>query len=110
MHRVYEVIPDGNNFVDFSRPMEERTQPDKNGGFGSNVYYKKFGGFAQVTKTFFKEKLKLFGSLRLDYNPEFDPKLNPRIAAVYTVNEKHNFRHLTRMVSDSRHCSKPCLL
>jgi iron complex outermembrane receptor protein len=90
--RVYEVIPDGNNFVDFKRPNAERTQPDKDGKFGDNVYYKKFGGFAQVTKTFFDEKLKLFGSVRLDYNPEFDPKLNPRIAAVYTVKEKHNFR------------------
>jgi hypothetical protein len=90
--RVYEVIPDGNNFVDFKRPNAERTQPDKDGTFGDNVYYKKFGGFAQVTKTFFDEKLKLFGSVRLDYNPEFDPKLNPRIAAVYTVKEKHNFR------------------
>lgn len=90
--RVYQVIPDGNNFVDFSRPLKDRTQPDKNGSFGHNVYYKKFGGFAQVTKTFFNEKLKVFGSLRLDYNPEFDPTLNPRIAAVYTVKEKHNFR------------------
>jgi hypothetical protein len=90
--RIYEVIPDGNNFVDFKRPNAERTQPDKDGKFGDNVYYKKFGGFAQVTKTFFDEKLKLFGSVRLDYNPEFDPKLNPRIAAVYTVKEKHNFR------------------
>jgi outer membrane receptor protein involved in Fe transport len=90
--RVYEVIPDGNNFVDFKRPNAERTQPDKDGKFGANVYYKKFGGFAQVTKTFFDEKLKLFGSVRLDYNPDFDPKLNPRIAAVYTVKEKHNFR------------------
>jgi outer membrane receptor protein involved in Fe transport len=71
--RVYEVIPDGNNFVDFKRPNAERTQPDKDGKFGDNVYYKKFGGFAQVTKTFFDEKLKLFGSVRLDYNPEFDP-------------------------------------
>jgi hypothetical protein len=28
----------------------------------------------------------------LDYNPEFDPKFTPRLAAVYTVNKKHNFR------------------
>lgn len=90
--RIYQVIPDGNNFVDFSRPLAERTQPDKNGSFGDNVYYKKFGGFAQITKTFFDEHLKLFGSVRLDYNPEFDPKLNPRVAAVYTLKEKHNFR------------------
>ncbi|MGV3706106.1 MAG: TonB-dependent receptor [Arcticibacter sp.] len=90
--RIYEVIPDGNNFVDFKRPLADRNNPLADGSFGDNVYYKKFGGFAQVTKTLFDEKLKLFGSLRLDYNPEFDAKFNPRIAAVYTLAEKHNFR------------------
>ena len=90
--RIYEVIPDGNNFVDFSRPAADRNKPLEDGSFGENVHYKKFGGFAQVTKTLFQERLKVFGSLRLDYNTEFDPKLNPRIAAVYTVAEKHNFR------------------
>jgi outer membrane cobalamin receptor len=90
--RIYELIPDGNNFVDFSRPIAERNIADKEGSFGKNVYYKKFGGFAQVTKTFFDEKLKIFGSLRYDYNPEFDPKFTPRLAAVYTVAKKHNFR------------------
>ena len=90
--RVYEVIPDGNNFVDFTRPNAERTKPLADGTFGDHIYYKKFGTFAQITKTFFEKRLKLFGSLRLDYNPEFDPKLNPRIAAVYTYKEKHNFR------------------
>ncbi|MRG47706.1 TonB-dependent receptor plug domain-containing protein [Chitinophaga sp. SYP-B3965] len=85
--RVYEVIPDGNNFVDFSKPLDKRTEPG-----GKNVYYKKYGGFAQVSKTFFEDKLKLVGSLRVDYNTEFDPKINPRIAAVYTAAEKHNFR------------------
>ncbi len=90
--RIYEVIPDGNNFVDFSRPIADRNTPLKDGSFGNNIYYKKFGGFAQVTKTFFDERLKLFGSLRYDYNPEFDPKITPRLAAVYTVNKVHNFR------------------
>jgi outer membrane receptor protein involved in Fe transport len=90
--RVYEVIPDGNNFVDFSRSIAERNKPLKDGSFGDNVYYKKFGAFSQITKTFFKERLKVFGSLRFDYNPEFDPKFTPRIAAVYTANQKHNFR------------------
>jgi len=90
--RIYEVVPDGNNFVDFSRPIAERSVPLKDGSFGKNVYYKKFGGFAQSTKTFFDEKLKVFASLRLDYNPEFDPKLNPRVAFVYTAAKKHNFR------------------
>lgn len=90
--RIYEIIPDGNNFVDFSRPIDERNKPLKDGSFGDNIDYKKFGAFAQVTKTFFDEKLKLFGSLRFDYNPEFDPKFTPRLAAVYTLKDKHNFR------------------
>ena len=90
--RVYEVIPDGNNFVDFKRPVADRNTPLPDGSFGSNIYYKKFGGFAQVTKTFFNKKLKLWGSLRGDYNPEFTAKLTPRLAAVYTFKEKHNFR------------------
>ncbi|MBC6610174.1 TonB-dependent receptor [Hymenobacter sp. BT507] len=85
--RVYAVIPDGNNFVDFGRPINERTQPG-----GDNQYYRKVGGFAQATKLLFAERLKVTGSLRLDYNPEFNPKLNPRIAAVYTAAEKHSFR------------------
>ncbi|RPE13992.1 TonB-dependent receptor [Chitinophaga lutea] len=85
--RIYEVIPDGNNFVDFTKPLKDRTTPG-----GKNVYYKKYGAFAQASKTFFEDKLKLVGSLRVDYNPEFDPKINPRIAAVYTLAQKHNFR------------------
>ncbi|GAA4732182.1 TonB-dependent receptor [Flavisolibacter ginsenosidimutans] len=90
--RIYELIPDGNNFVDFDRPIEERNKPEKDGSFGSNVYYRKFGAFTQATKTFFDQKLKLFGSLRYDYNPEFDPKFTPRLAAVYTIAQKHNIR------------------
>lgn len=90
--RIYEVIPDGNNFVDFKRPNADRNKPLADGSFGAPVYYKKFGAFTQLTKTFFEEKLKLFGSLRLDYNPEFTAKLNPRVAAVYTLAEKHNIR------------------
>jgi iron complex outermembrane receptor protein len=90
--RLYEVIPDGNNFVDFSRPIEERNAPLKDGSFGKNVLYKKAGAFAQATKTLFGERLKLFGSLRFDYNPEFDPKLTPRLAAVYSARKLHHFR------------------
>ena len=90
--RIYEVIPDGNNFVDFSRPVAERNQPTKEGDYGKNVYYSKYGAFAQATKTFFKERLKAFASIRFDHNLEFTPKFNPRVALVYTASEKHNFR------------------
>ena len=90
--RVYEVIPDGNNFVDFSRPVSERNLPMENGRFGNNTHYKKFGGFVQVTKTFFDDKLKLNGSLRADDNPAFSLKFTPRLAAVYSLKDKHHFR------------------
>jgi outer membrane receptor protein involved in Fe transport len=90
--RVYQIIPDGNNFVDFSRPIADRNTPLADGSFGNDVIYKKYGAFTQVTKTFFDEKLKLFGSLRWDYNPYFDPKFTPRLAAVYSPTQNHNFR------------------
>lgn len=90
--RIYQIIPDGNNFVDFSRPINDRNTPLADGSFGKDVYYKKYGGFIQITKTLFDNKLKLFGSVRGDYNPYFDPKFTPRLAAVYSANENHNFR------------------
>ncbi|GAA4462706.1 TonB-dependent receptor [Nibrella saemangeumensis] len=86
-YRRYEVIPDGNNFVDFSKPIDQRTTPG-----GTNQIYQKYGAFALVTKKFFDEKLKISTSLRVDNNPEFTPKFNPRIALVYTASEKHNIR------------------
>jgi iron complex outermembrane receptor protein len=90
--RVYELIPDGNNFVDFKRPIADRNTPLADGSFGANIYYKKAGGFAQGTKTFLEDKLKLTASLRADYNPEFSVKYTPRVAAVYTLKQHHNFR------------------
>ena len=86
-YRLYDVIPDGNNFVDFSKPIKDRNTPG-----GKDIYYGKIGGFVQVSKSVFEDRLKFTGSLRYDKNTEFDPTLNPRLAAVYTLNEKHNFR------------------
>src|SRR5215211_8907497 len=37
-------------------------------------------------------KLKLSVSARVDRNPEFSTKFNPRLAIVYTAARKHNFR------------------
>jgi len=90
--RLYQLVPDGNNFVDFKRAIADRNTPLADGSFGKDIYYKKLGGFVQLTKTLFKDHLKLWGSLRADYNPEFKAKLTPRLAAVYTIKEKHNFR------------------
>ena len=86
-YRRYEVIPDGNNFVDFSKPIDQRATPG-----GNNQIYQKYGAFVSATKTFLDEKLKASASIRVDNNPEFSPKINPRLALVYTAAEKHNFR------------------
>lgn len=85
--RINEVIPDGNNFVDFSKPIAERNTPG-----GKNVYYSKVGGFAQVTKKLLNDNLKLVGSLRYDKNFDFQEKFNPRVAVVYTFLKNHNVR------------------
>jgi iron complex outermembrane receptor protein len=85
--RVNQVIPDGNNFVDFSKPIAER-----NTAGGSNVYYSKFGGFAQATKRLLNDNLKVVGSIRYDKNLDFQGKFNPRVALVYTFLKKHNVR------------------
>ncbi|MFX5494227.1 TonB-dependent receptor, partial [Acinetobacter baumannii] len=67
-------------------------KPLADGSFGNLVTYSKYGMFVQGTKTFFDQKLKLTTSLRWDNNPEFSPKLNPRIAVVYSHAQKHHFR------------------
>ncbi|ASW73490.1 energy transducer TonB [Chryseobacterium piperi] len=91
-YRLYSITPDGNNFVDFSRPVNERNTPLPDGTFGKDVTYQKYGIFAQVTKLFFDDKLKLNAALRVDRNPEFEAKLNPRISIVYSPVNQHNFR------------------
>ncbi|WP_160716207.1 TonB-dependent receptor [Chitinophaga solisilvae] len=86
-YRTYEIIPDGNNFVDFSLPLDKRNQSG-----GKHIWYGKAGGFAQISKAFFNDALKLTGSLRYDKNEQFAGKINPRIAVVYSIKDKHNFR------------------
>lgn len=87
-YRTYEIIPDGNNFVDFTKPLASRNTPG-----GKHIWYGKVGGFVQGSKTFFHDQLKLTASVRYDKSQQFDGKFNPRIAAVYTTpNQRHNFR------------------
>ena len=62
-------------------------------------------------KNIFDDKLKLFGSLRFDYNPEFEPKFTPRLAAVYTLNENAQFPfYLSSKDIVSLHCLKHYLM
>jgi len=84
-YRNYIVTPDGNNYVNpasFSNPK----------AVNSNFDYYSFGGFIQANKNLLDEKLKLTASLRVDKSEYFNPKFNPRIAAVYSPSEEHNFR------------------
>jgi outer membrane receptor protein involved in Fe transport len=55
------------------------------------IFINQYGAYVQISKTL-AEKLKLTGSLRVDKSDNFDAHLTPRISAVYTVNQNHNFR------------------
>ncbi|GAB3755678.1 TonB-dependent receptor [Spirosoma pomorum] len=77
--RRYVVFPDGNYFINPTEP-------------GRNLVYGKEGGFIQASRNFLADRLKLTGSLRLDKNTYFDPRLNPRLALVYSPTQLHNVR------------------
>jgi len=79
--RNYFILPDGNSFLN----------PDKDHPYDQMNYYK-FGGFAQATKKVLNDKLKIVASVRIDKTEYFDPKVNPRLAFVYTVATNHNIR------------------
>lgn len=86
-YRLYDLVPDGNNFVDFTKPLKDRNTPG-----GKNITYGKYGGFVQAAKSLLDDNLKLTTSLRYDKSTEFAATFNPRFSAVYTVNKIHNFR------------------
>lgn len=84
-YRNYIIQPDGNSYVnpDAINDVSQSEVP---------FNYFSYGGFVQLTKTFLDEHLKLVGSFRVDKVQYFDPKINPRLAAVYTLGRNHNFR------------------
>lgn len=59
---------------------------------GNDITIQEVGGFVQASKRLLEDKLKLTGSLRYDKNENFDGQYNPRISAVYTFMNNHNFR------------------
>jgi iron complex outermembrane recepter protein len=84
-YRNYIVTPDGNNYVN---PASFTNKDEVN----SNFNYYSYGGFVQASKAVLDEKLKLTASLRVDKSDFYNAKFNPRIAAVYSPTEQHNFR------------------
>lgn len=84
-YRNYIVTPDGNNYVNPGSFNDPKLS-------SSNFNYYSYGGFIQAGKNLLDEKLKLTASLRVDKSEYFSPKFNPRIAAVYSPTQQHNFR------------------
>lgn len=78
-YRQFVLFPDGNYFINPEAP-------------GQNLTYSKIGGFVQATRLFLDNRLKLTGSVRLDKNKYFGPRLNPRVAAVFSPNDRHHVR------------------
>lgn len=78
-YREYNIVPDGNYFIN---PTDA----------GKNINYWKTGGFVQATKLFWDNKLKINAVVRVDKNQYYEPKINPRIALVYSPTQQHNIR------------------
>lgn len=77
--RNYFIVPDGNYFIN----------PTEN---GENLNYWKAGGFIQSSINLFKDKVKVSAVVRIDKNQYFGPKINPRLAVVYSPAPLHNIR------------------
>lgn len=75
-YRLYDLNSNGTIFADTT---------------GNDITIQEIGAYLQASKTIGK-KLRLIGSGRYDKNENFKAQINPRIAAVYSINENNNFR------------------
>jgi outer membrane receptor protein involved in Fe transport len=85
--KVFELLA-GGSFRNYKMFTNGSLFDDKTNKIG----IKEYGGFAQIGKKFFDEKLKLTASVRYDKNENFDGNFTPRFSGVYTVAKSHNFR------------------
>lgn len=60
----------------------------------SLIYFNEVGGFVQIAKKFFNDRLKIQASTRLDIFQRFDPKMSPRVSLVYLAGKdrQHSIR------------------
>lgn len=82
--RQYDLFTDG-TILNEDPDATSRTEAQF-----ERIKINEFGAYAQIAKSF--SGLKLTGSLRYDKNENFDGQITPRLSAVYTLNENHNFR------------------
>ncbi|MFT6971680.1 MAG: iron complex outermembrane receptor protein [Roseivirga sp.] len=59
---------------------------------GDEVSYSEFGTYLQASKSLANDNLKIQASVRYDKNEYFKGQLSPRISAVGTLSDNHNFR------------------
>ncbi|WP_422360499.1 TonB-dependent receptor [Reichenbachiella sp.] len=59
---------------------------------GSEQSFSEYGGYAQISKAFMEDRLKVQASGRYDKNENFDGQFSPRVSVVGTVAGSHNFR------------------
>lgn len=59
-----------------------------------DINFSEYGVYAQASRSVLDDRLKLQGSLRYDKNENFEGQINPRISAVFSLDEqkKHNLR------------------
>lgn len=80
--RRYDLFSDGTVFNE---------NPDGEGA-NEGIVIDEYGVYTQISKRLFAEKLRLTGSLRFDKNENFEGQVTPRLSAVYTAANNHNFR------------------
>ncbi|GAB3295373.1 TonB-dependent receptor [Hymenobacter tenuis] len=82
-HRTYFIEPDGNYFINPTAGEDP---------YGT-LTYGKTGGFVQAGARLLPgEKLRLTATMRADKNNYFSTRFNPRLTAVYSPTQRHNFR------------------
>jgi iron complex outermembrane receptor protein len=83
--RTFIVTPDGNSFVN-PNGLYDAEQ------VGKDFAYSKVGGFLQVSKRFWRDRIRLMASVRADKQQYFEAKLNPRFALVVNAAKNHFVR------------------
>jgi outer membrane receptor protein involved in Fe transport len=74
-YRIFDLVSNGTIFDDLD-----------------GIKVKEYGAYTQASKKVMNDNLNLIGSIRYDKNINFDGQFSPKIAAVLTVNQNHNFR------------------
>ncbi|XWN37744.1 MAG: TonB-dependent receptor [Balneola sp.] len=77
-YRIYALNSEGTLFA----------LDDNNDEYSINEW----GAYLQGSKNFLEDDLNLSASVRYDKNEYFDGQLSPRVSALYTLADRHNFR------------------